>query len=376
MPADHDSRLSSLIIENALGYAIFTMDLDGLVTTWSRGAEAILGYTRDEALGMAFRELFTAPDREIGADMAEIAKAKQNGRAEDTRWHQRKDGSRFWSNGMTMGIYGPELTGLLKVLRDETPAKFADDQRVLLLNELNHRIKNTLATVQSITEQTLRAANVDPTVRRDLTNRLMAVSEAHNVLVQENWAGADLSTIVHQALAPHDHLGGGRFTVDGPPVRLSPQQAVSVALTLHELATNALKYGALSVPEGHVELLWNLSHDHVGARTISVLWRESGGPPVTPPQHTGFGTRLIARSFGEESGGQARIDFPPEGVQCVMQLPLSVSGEIPPPLDVARRTFAPIPQIREPLAPGPDGQTGPLVGAVPVEDEAAVVPLT
>ncbi len=85
MPADHDSRLSSLIIENALGYAIFTMDLDGLVTTWSRGAEVILGYSRDEAIGMAFRELFTVPDRELGADMAEIAKAKKNGRAEDTR---------------------------------------------------------------------------------------------------------------------------------------------------------------------------------------------------------------------------------------------------------------------------------------------------
>ncbi len=256
---------------------------------------------------------------------------------------------------MTMGIYGPGLTGLLKVLRDETPAKLADDQRVLLLNELNHRIKNTLSIVQSITEQTLRAANVDPAVRRNLTNRLMAVSEAHNVLVQENWAGADLRTIVHQALAPHDHPGGARFTVDGPAVRLSPQQAVSVALTLHELATNALKYGALSVAEGHVELLWNLAHDHVGARDISVLWRESGGPAVTPPEHTGFGTRLIARSFGEESGGQARIDFPPAGVQCVMQLPLSVNGEIPPPLDVARRAFAPIPPVREPLVPAPDG---------------------
>jgi PAS domain S-box-containing protein len=347
---DHDARLSSLIIENALGYAIFTMDLDGCVTTWGRGAEVILGYSREEAIGMAFRDLFTASDRELGADLAEIAKARENGRAEDTRWHQRKDGSRFWSNGMTMGIYGPELTGLLKILRDETPAKLADDQRVLLLNELNHRIKNTLATVQSITEQTLRAANVDPIVRRNLTNRLMAVSEAHNVLVHENWAGADLSTIVHQALAPHEHLGGSRFTVDGPAVRLSPQQAVSIALTLHELATNALKYGALSVPAGHVELLWNLAHDQTGARNISVLWRESGGPPVRPPERTGFGTRLIARSFGEESGGQARIDFPLAGVQCVMQLPLSVTGEIPPALDVARRDFTAMPQVREPVA--------------------------
>jgi len=329
MTAEHDARLANLIIENALGYAIFTMNLEGRVTTWSRGAEKVLGYSREEAIGMPFRDLFTISDRETGADKKELENAKHGGRAEDTRWHLRKDGTRFWGNGMTMGIFGPELTGLMKILRDETPAKLAEDQRVLLLNELNHRIKNTLATVQSITEQTLRAAKVDPSIRNDLTNRLMAVSDAHNVLVDESWAGADLGTIVRQALAPHDHSGTSRFKIDGPLVWLSPQQAVAMALALHELATNALKYGALSTRSGQVEIAWNLAHNQLGARQISLLWRELGGPPVTPPAHTGFGTRLIARTFGQESGGQARIDYLPRGVQCVMQLPLSVSGEEP-----------------------------------------------
>ena len=329
MSAEHDARLAKLIIENALGYAIFTMDLEGRVTSWSRGAEAVLGYSREEAIGMSFGELFTIPDRETGADSKELENAKQMGRAEDTRWHLRKDGARFWGNGMTMAIFEPELTGLMKILRDETPAKLAEDQRVLLLNELNHRIKNTLATVQSITEQTLRAAKVDPAVRNDLTNRLMAVSDAHNVLVHESWAGADLGAIVRQALAPHDHKHISRFRIDGPLVWLSPQQAVAMALALHELATNALKYGALSAASGQVEIAWNLSHNQLGARQISLLWRELGGPLVTPPARTGFGTRLIARTFGQESGGQARIDYLPQGVQCAMQLPLSVSGEEP-----------------------------------------------
>ncbi|OYW26057.1 MAG: hypothetical protein B7Z44_17345 [Caulobacter sp. 12-67-6] len=329
MSTDHDARLADLIIENALGYAIFTMDLDGAVTSWSRGAEKILGYDRLEAIGLPFAELFTASDREAGADRLELETAKNHGKAEDTRWHLRKDGTRFWGNGMTMGILEPKLTGLMKILRDETPAKLAEDQRVLLLNELNHRIKNTLATVQSITEQTLRAAKVDPRIRKDLTNRLMAVSDAHNVLVAESWAGADLGAIVRQALAPHDHEGVSRFQIDGPLVWLSPHQAVSMALALHELATNALKYGALSAEAGQVEITWNLAHTQLGARQLSLLWRELGGPPVTPPDRAGFGTRLIARTFGQESGGEARIDYLPQGVQCVMQLPLSVRGEEP-----------------------------------------------
>jgi PAS domain S-box-containing protein len=330
MAFDHDTRLAAMILENALEYAIFTMDFDGLITTWSRGAEQILGYSRDEAVGMSFGILFTEPDREAGNHADELEKAKRDGKAEDTRWHRRKDGSRFWANGMTMRIEEPGVPSLLKILRDETPAKLADDQRILLLNELNHRIKNTLATVQSIAEQTLRASDADPTARRNLTDRLIALSEAHNVLVEENWAGADLMSIVRQALAPHDQASSARFHIDGPAVRLSPQQAVAMALALHELATNALKYGALARDGGRVEIDWNLSHDKLGQRHMAFLWREFGGPEVHTPDHQGFGTRLIARSFGEESGGQAKIAFLSEGVQCVIKLPLSASGETPP----------------------------------------------
>ena len=330
MAFDHDTRLATMILENALEYAIFTMDLDGVITTWSRGAEQILGYKRDEAVGMSFGVLFVAPDREAGNHIAELAKANHDGKAEDTRWHQRKNGERFWANGMTMRVEGPETPVLLKILRDETPAKLADDQRVLLLNELNHRIKNTLATVQSIAEQTLRASDADPVARRNLTERLIALSDAHNVLVEENWAGADLMSIVRQAMAPHEQPALPRIHINGPPVRLSPQQAVAMALALHELATNAIKYGALARDSGRIDIDWNLSHDRQGARHMTFLWRESGGPPVSQPKHQGLGTRLIARSFGQESDGQARITFAPEGVQCVITLPLSISGEIPP----------------------------------------------
>ncbi len=257
----------------------------------------------------------------------ELDRAVQAGRAEDTRWHCRKSGERFWANGVTMGIFEPELTGLLKILRDETPAKQAEDQRILLLNELNHRIKNTLATVQSITEQTLRTADCDPALRKRLTDRLMALSQAHNVLVAESWAGADLGVIVDEALAAHQLHGVTRFEIDGPMIRLSPQQAVGMALVLHELATNAVKHGALVSTGGRVQVSWNLSHDAAGLRHMTLLWRETGGPPVSTPDRLGFGTRLISKTFGEAGAGTSTMEFRAEGLQCVIRLVLSAEDE-------------------------------------------------
>jgi PAS domain S-box-containing protein len=319
--------LAAVIVNHALAYAIFTMDFEGRILSWSPGAEAVLGYTAEMALGMDFSALFTESDRAAQSDRLELEKVRTTGRAEDSRWHLRQDGSRFWANGVAMRLDGPEVVGVMKILRDETAFKVAEEKRILLLNELNHRIKNTLATVQAIAEQTLRSAQVDRETRENLTGRLMALSEAHNVLVSENWAGADLREIVAQALAPY-RSADRRLDIDGPDVRLSPPQAVTMALALHELATNAVKYGALSVPEGSVEVRWNASYDATGARHMTFLWAERGGPVVTPPTRTGFGSRLLARNFGEDSGGQARMMFEPTGLRCAIEIPLSVPGEL------------------------------------------------
>jgi two-component sensor histidine kinase len=196
---------------------------------------------------------------------------------------------------VTIVMDGSGPTALLKVVRDETPARLADEQRVLLLHELNHRIKNTLATVQSIVDQTLRGAEVSHRVRQTLTERLRAISDAHDVLVQESWAGADLHAIAHQALGAFEDEQHPRLVAEGPAVRLAPNQAVSIALALHELATNAVKYGALGASGGVVRLTWNLSQNGLGQRYLNVLWKELGGPPVLPSGRRGFGTRLLER---------------------------------------------------------------------------------
>jgi PAS domain S-box-containing protein len=324
-----EGELASLILDNALEYAIFTIGFDGRITSWNPGARRIFGYSTEEAIGLDFAILFTAPDVSANVPGLEIERARRDGRAEDSRWHLRQNGERFWANGVTMSIQRSETQVLLKITRDETATKLADEQRVVLLNELNHRIKNTLATVQSIVANTLRANHVDPTVSRNLTGRLIALSEAHNVLVQESWAGADLMTIVEGALRPFTRANHDVFELDGPPTRLSAMQAVAMALVLHELATNAVKYGSLKDESGVVIVTWNQAIDSVGGRHLTLLWEERGGPPVTIPDHGGFGSRLISRSFGNESGGRAHVEFAPDGVRCVVELPLSTESEIP-----------------------------------------------
>ncbi|WP_395672790.1 sensor histidine kinase [Phenylobacterium sp.] len=314
------------MIANAREYAIMLLDRDGRIATWSPGAERLFGFSADEAIGQRLHLFFLASDVAAEAPDLELETARKKGRAENSRWHVRKDKERFWGNGVTMRL--SDGSGFVKILRDETPSKLADEQRVLLLNELNHRIKNTLATVQSLAEQTLRAGNVDAGTRESLTNRLLALSQAHDVLVQENWAAADLHTIVGQAVAPHTRSDGG-IEMNGPPVRVNPQQAVALSLALHELATNALKYGSLTTPDGQVAVTWNTALDGQGRRYMNLLWEESGGPHVTEPQQTGFGTRLLAKNFGRESGGSARLDYRPEGLRCVLELPLSHSAETP-----------------------------------------------
>lgn len=320
-----DSEAARLIIEHARDYAIMTLDLDGRILSWSRGAEAVTGWAPTEAIGRNFEELFTSSDRAAGKDREELQRAWRDGRAEDSRWHLRRDGARFWANGVTMAVRDGPGPILIKVIRDETLNRLAEEQRVLLLNELNHRINNTLVTVQSLVEQTLRSVDADRSVREDLTSRLRALSQAHAALMERNWAGAELSDLVARALSPF-RAGEDRFEASGPPVRLSPQQAVSISLVLHELTTNAIKHGALSIPGGRVSLDWNQSLDEAGARHMTLLWAERGGPPVRAPARRGFGSRLLARSF-PAGDGDVRVEFAPEGVRCTINLTLSGEEE-------------------------------------------------
>jgi PAS domain S-box-containing protein len=199
-------------------------------------------------------------------------------------------------------------------------------QQRLLVNELNHRVKNTLATVQSIAAQTLRN-EPDPVVAFEkFEARLLGLSRVHDILTRESWHGADLRDVAERALRPFDEAGA-RVSLDGPPVRLQPGGALTMALILHELATNALKYGALSAAGGRVTLGWTYDPQ---TRVLEGAWTETGGPPVIRPTRKGFGSRLIERSLRGELKGAATMDYHPEGLRCALSARLPEAPEATP----------------------------------------------
>jgi two-component sensor histidine kinase len=197
----------------------------------------------------------------------------------------------------------------------------AEHQR-LLIDELNHRVKNTLATVQSISAQTLRTADTKEEAREALEMRLLALSRAHDILTRESWEGADLVEVISKSLEPYQVLGERRFDLQGPHVRVTPRMSLALAMALHELATNAVKYGALSNKTGAIEVSWMVQNGAAPPR-LSLRWTEAGGPLVASPRRRGFGSRLIERSLAQDLDGQVEIAFPPSGVVCTVDAPVA-----------------------------------------------------
>ena len=230
----------------------------------------------------------------------------------EVRWLQIR-GQPFFS------VEGRPLT-MAGVSIDVTDRKRAEEHRALLADELNHRVKNSMATMQSIAHQTLRnAASLDD-AHRTLDARLQSLSLAHDVLTRVSWVGAPLADVVDAALQPFRGGSEQRFHITGPEVWLSPRLTLALSMALHELATNAVKYGALSTDRGHVTLHWEVEGDRPAQLRLG--WVEAGGPPVVAPTRKGFGSRLIERALAAEVGGSAAIDYARNGVVFSLEAPL------------------------------------------------------
>ena len=192
--------------------------------------------------------------------------------------------------------------------RDLTERKQAEEQQRLLLNELNHRVKNTLATVQAIAAQTLRTARDLPSAKEALERRIHAMAQAHDLLTERAWAGADLMDVVMRAL---EAFPPAQVRMSGHAIDLSPRYALALSLALHELATNATKYGAMSQSGGRVSVQWN-----VRSGMLQLDWQESGGPPVAPPAQKGFGSRLLEELIARDLGGGTKLNYDVAGLRC------------------------------------------------------------
>jgi PAS domain S-box-containing protein len=459
---EREERLR-LVLDSATEYAIVGMDLDRRVTSWNAGAERLLGWTEAEIAGRSADAIFTPEDLAAGVPEQETAGALAEGRAADERWHQRRDGSRFWANGLMLPLRDSEAgpaappLGLLKIMRDRTAEREAEERlreieerfrqvagaiddvfwisqpspprihylspafervwgipvdellgaqtiwldaihpedrdrvreafyeralaegrydieyrivrpdgsvrwihdrgkpveagpgggggppprrlaglasdvtarheaeerRRLLVGELNHRVKNTLATVQSLARQTGRAAASAAEFTAALEGRLLALARAHDLLTREDWRGATVADVAHGALAPHS--ASGRVSLSGPALRIGPREAVALAMALGELATNAAKHGALSAAGGRVSVSWRKAEAGGGGGILS--WEESGGPPVAgPPARRGFGLRLLAQGLRQDLRAAAELDFAPGGLRCVVRFPVAGGG--------------------------------------------------
>jgi PAS domain S-box-containing protein len=209
------------------------------------------------------------------------------------------------------------------IFQDITEQKHAEEQQRFFLDELNHRVKNTLTTVQSIASQTLRTTETSAQFKEAFEGRLLALSKTHNLLTRKSWREAELRDVAEQELAPYRKQGDERVVLNGPNVRLPARYAINLGLVLHELVTNAAKYGALSTNAGHLEMNWTVVENEDRPDQLRIHWTESGGPPVAPPKRQGFGSRLIRRSIEGELGGYMVLNFAEGGVAYDISVPLA-----------------------------------------------------
>jgi PAS domain S-box-containing protein len=322
---ESEQRLAATYAHAAIGMA--EVDENGRLLRVNETACEITGYPREELLKLTMFDVTHPEDR--GLDLAryrEQAAGNQDGYVAEKRL-VRKDGSVIWVDVRSSTVRdaaGRFLYGI-RVVQDISDRKQAETRQKLLLDELNHRVKNTLATVQSLASQTLRGADSPEAFRQTFEARVVALSKAHDLLTTRSWRGAALDEIVSQQLAPYSSVEPARLVLAGEPVALTPRAALTLSMVFHELATNAAKYGALSTPSGRIDVRWSVDRASDSSGVINLTWRESGGPPVAPPTRRGFGSRLIERSTSELEG-EMQYEFEPAGVRYSIAIPLTAAN--------------------------------------------------
>jgi PAS domain S-box-containing protein len=320
---EQEQRLAATYEHASIG--ISEIAPDGRVLRVNEAMCGITGFSRDELQSIhLFRH--THPD-DTEAD-GEGFRKQVSGALEFYSVEKRfvrKDGRIIWMSVRSTPVRDADgrLLYLVRVVQDVTERKAAEQRQRLLIDELNHRVKNTLATVQSLANQTARSTPNPASFRDSFEGRLLALSKAHDQLTVHHWESADLRNLLNGSLAPYAGSASERIMLRGEDVVLRPRAVLTLAMAFHELSTNAAKYGSLSAPGGRIEIRWQPQRDGAsGKAQLGIDWAEQGGPSPAMPVVRGFGTRLIEGGVAAELGGSARLTFAPEGMRCEIRIPL------------------------------------------------------
>jgi PAS domain S-box-containing protein len=308
--SEERSRWLASIVESS-DDAIVSTSLDGAITSWNRGAERIFGYFAEEVVGKSITILLPANRSDEGPAILNRVRCGEHVDHYETV-RQRKDGSLIDISLTVSPIKNirSEIVGASKISRDITERKRNEARIVILAREAEHRAKNMLANVLAAVH--LSRSDTPDGLKQSIEGRVQALANVHSLVVQSGWIGAELRSVVMQELSPYSLDGDGRAQIEGPLLLLEPDTAQAIAITLHELTTNAAKYGALSVSDGRVRVEWSQAQ----SGRVALRWTETNGPAVKPPTQKGFGTRVIESMIGTHLKGQVHFVWSEQGLAC------------------------------------------------------------
>lgn len=295
--------------------AIVSKTPDGIITSWNKAAERVFGYTGEEVIGRSI--IVVIPKDRQNEELEILARIKRGERIDHFETARlRKDGSLIAVSITVSPLRNAagEIIGASKIARDITQQKHSQQQITALAREAEHRSKNLLASVRAIVN--LSDADTAEGLKQAIAGRIQALSNVHSLFADTPWVGADFSAVAARELAPYAETDTARARIDGPSISLNPDAAQTMAVALHELATNAAKYGCLAAADGHLDLTWRRSDSQ-----LIVRWQEQGGPTVRVPEQRGFGTKVVEHMVAQ-LGGEVKFEWRPQGLICAITLPV------------------------------------------------------
>jgi PAS domain S-box-containing protein len=303
--------------------AIASIDFTDRIRTWNHGAEQLFGYAAYEVLGR--KADFLIPPALVGERAENVRRLMEGEAVEFQTQRQHKNGQSIdvWIRGAPMRRPDGTLFGASFIVRNVTAQKQREEHVRFLMRELTHRSKNLLAVIQAMARQSLSLHTSPEEFVERFTERLNGLAGSHDLLLSDDWAGASLIQLIRSQLQHYDDLFDSRIHLQGADLILRPEAAQNIGIALHELSTNAAKFGALSVPGGTITVSWAVLNDGDNVRRMQLRWKEQSGPPVILPTHKGFGRMVMDRIAGQALGGNSKAVFAPDGVCWELDVPAS-----------------------------------------------------